>query len=177
MSRMLKTFGLPYVSLPPELLDALSHDPAVVTGSTRHHKGWRAVDNIHEHILRQAETVDLFLQHLSSQSELPPPRSVLDTPLSILEQSLKILEQRKSALANKAYSVGDMLSRVKQLHSSVKTAYNATAAHTSSVYPEVRYSNPFTILVLTSLSSRKSWPWKRAIRTIISSCGNSVWTL
>ena len=139
-SSVSKTLGLPYTPLPLDLIDAFSHDPAVVTGATRHRKGWQAVEDIHKNIVRQRNTVQAYLQR-ARDAEFAPPGSVLDSPLGSLQQSLDALEQRRTDVSNKVQEVSETLARVKTLHASVKTEHNETMAHTSSVYPEVRLTN------------------------------------
>jgi septal ring factor EnvC (AmiA/AmiB activator) len=139
-SSVSKTLGLTYTPLPPDLIDAFSHDPAVVTGATRHRKGWQAVEDIHKNIVRQRNTVQAYLQR-ARDAVFAPPESVLDSPLGSLQQSLDALERRRADVSNKVQEVSETLARVKTLHASVKTEYNETMAHTSSVYPEVRLTN------------------------------------
>jgi len=78
-----------------------------------------------------------FLQQ-TRHVEVAPPPSVLDSPLKSLQQSLDALEQRRGTISQKVQEVIETLTRVKRLHAEVKAEYNNTAAHTSSVYPEVR---------------------------------------
>ncbi|TFY79454.1 hypothetical protein EWM64_g4558 [Hericium alpestre] len=145
--RMTKALGHSYVSLPADLLDAFSHDPAVVTGSTRWLRGWRAVENIHEHIQSQVETVQSFLLKVSEDGKLPPQHSLLDNPISVLMRSLDVLEDRRAELAVKAAMVEERLNKVKATHASVKAQFNETLGHVSSVYPEVC---DFTVIILIS---------------------------
>jgi hypothetical protein len=136
-AKLSKTLGLTYSPLPPELIDAFSHDPAVVTGATRHKRGWQAVEDIHYNIAQQRNTVSEYLQQ-ARHGEVAPPPSVLDSPLKSLQQSLDALEQRRSLIFQKVQEVNETLTRVKQVHATVKTEYNTAMAHTSSAYPEVR---------------------------------------
>ncbi len=153
-AKLSKTLGLTYTPLPPELIDAFSHDPAVVTGATRQKRGWQAVEDIHANIIRQRSTVREFLQR-ARDIEVAPPPSVLDSPLKSLQQSLDALEQRRSVISRKVQEVSETLTRVKQIHASVKVEYNRAMAHTSSVYPEVRPTNKRSV-VLEMLNLRKS---------------------
>ncbi|KAH8997325.1 hypothetical protein EDB92DRAFT_2052299 [Lactarius akahatsu] len=134
--KMSKALGLTYDPLPPELTDAFSHDPAVVTGSTRQKRGWQAVEDIHDNIVRQRNTVQTYLQQ-TCHVEITPPASVLDSPLQSLQQSLDALERRRGLISQKVQEVTETLARTKELHTSVKTEYNTAMAHTSSVYPEL----------------------------------------
>ncbi|KAI0275041.1 hypothetical protein BC834DRAFT_27429 [Gloeopeniophorella convolvens] len=135
-TKMSKALGLTYKPLPPEVIDAFSHDPAVVTGSTRQNKGWQAVENIHDNIMRQRNTVQTYLQGACT-AEIAPPASVLKSPLKSLQQSLDALEKRRRSISKKVEEVNETLTRVKKLHATVKAEYNDAAAHTSSVYPEL----------------------------------------
>ncbi|KAH9178744.1 hypothetical protein EDB89DRAFT_2170981 [Lactarius sanguifluus] len=134
--KMSKALGLTYDPLPPELTDAFSHDPAVVTGSTRQKRGWQAVEDIHDNIVRQRNTVQTYLQQ-TCDVEITPPASVLDSPLQSLQQSLDALERRRGLISQKVQEVTETLARTKKLHTYVKTEYNNAMAHTSSVYPEL----------------------------------------
>jgi hypothetical protein len=99
--------------------------------------GWQAVEDIHNNIARQRNTVRKYLQQ-ARHVEVTPPPSVLDSPLKSLQQSLDALESRRGMISQKVQEVIETLTRVKQLHAAVKTEYINTMAHTSSVYPEVR---------------------------------------
>ncbi|KAF8506723.1 hypothetical protein F5888DRAFT_1644778 [Russula emetica] len=122
-----KTLGLSYKPLPPELIDAFSHDPAVVTGATRQKRGWQAVEDItRQHSLRQRSTVREFLRQ-ARDVEVAPPSSVLDSPLKSLQQSLDAWN-----------SVGALFRRKYRRYTlQVKSEYNSAMSHTSSVYPEL----------------------------------------
>jgi hypothetical protein len=135
-----KALGLSFTPLPPELIDAFSHDPAVVTGATRHKKGWQAVEDIHNNIVRQRNTMRAYLRQ-AREAEFVPPASVLESPLRSLQQSLDSLEQFRTVVFKKVQEVSETLARVKTLHASVKAEYNDAMAHTSSVYPEVRLTS------------------------------------
>ncbi|KAH9954401.1 hypothetical protein BC827DRAFT_1272640 [Russula dissimulans] len=135
-AKLSKTLGLAYSPLPPSLIDAFSHDPAVVTGATRHKGGWQAVEDIHSNIARQRNTVREYLQQ-AREVEVAPPPSVLDSPLRSLQQSLDALEQRRAIITQKVHEVTETLTRVKQLHGTVKAEFNNAMTHTSSVYPEL----------------------------------------
>jgi len=136
-SKLCRTLGVNYTPLPPELIDAFSHDPAVVTGATRQKGGWQAVEDIHSNITRQRDTVREYLRQ-ERHVEVAPLPSVLDSPLRSLQQSLDALEQRRGTISQKVQEVIETLARVKQLHAAVKAEYNNAMTHTSSVYPEVR---------------------------------------
>ncbi|KAI0319760.1 hypothetical protein OF83DRAFT_1169904 [Amylostereum chailletii] len=137
-SRMSKALGLTYKSLPQDLLDALSHDPAVITGHTRSLRGWRAVENVNDNIQNQTETIQHFLQQ-NDLGKVPRQASILDNPLNSLIRALEILESRKTGIVEKAKEVAEVLARVKKLHASVKSEYNDAVTHTSAVYPELSH--------------------------------------
>ncbi|KAF7981120.1 hypothetical protein HWV62_34847 [Athelia sp. TMB] len=132
---LMKSFQVPYRALPADLLDAFCHDPSAVTGVTRSYKGWRAVEDIHNRVIRQRETFRAFL----SSSPNPPiaSKSVFDEPISVLHDLFGKLEARQAAIAAKAREITGILTRVKGIHASVKTDYNETVAHTSVAYPEL----------------------------------------
>lgn len=140
----IQALGIIQTKLPSELLDALSHDPAAVTGSTRSLKGWRAVEDIHGRVMRQRDTCRSFLA--LSQDAIPPSGSVFDDSINKLSQTLHELEDHKAAIATKARDVAGILTRVKGIHASVKTEYNETFSHTSVVYPEVRVIISLSVL-------------------------------
>lgn len=135
-AKLSKTLGLIYSPLPPSLIDAFSHDPAVVTGATRQKRGWEAVEDIHNNIARQRNAIREYVQQ-AHHVEVARPQSVLDSPLKSLQQSLDALEQRRGIISQKLQEVTETSTRVKKLHAEVKAEYNNATAHTSSVYPEV----------------------------------------
>ena len=154
-TRMSRSLGLSFSTLPPELLDTLSHDPAIVIGSTRLLKGWRAVEDIHEHIRNQQETIRAFLVQASEQDDIPPQPSILDHPLSALSRSLDALEVNRVSITEQSHKVAEALAKVKELHAVVKGEYNETVAHTSVVYPEVR-STTFSLMSAPSIFAQLS---------------------
>jgi hypothetical protein len=113
-----------------------------VTGATRHKKGWQAVEDIHNNIVRQRNTVRAYLRQARDAEIAPvPPTSVLESPLRSLQRSLDSLEQFRTVIFKKVQEVSETLARVKTLHASVKAEYNDAMAHTSSAYPEVRLTS------------------------------------
>jgi len=123
-----------------------------------------------------------FLQK-SRDVEVAPPQSVLDSPLKSLQQSLDALEERRSVISQKVQEVSETLTRVKEIHASVKAGYNNATAHTSPVYPEVRLSYKQEVIILEmvlnyskQLSFPKSLLWKRDTRTGTSNFGDLAWT-
>jgi hypothetical protein len=173
--KMSKALGLTHDPLPVELTEAFSHDPSVVTGSTRQKRGWQAVEDIHDNIIRQRNTIQAYLQQ-PGHAEITPPASVLDSPLKSLQQSLDALEHRRGLISQKVQEVTETLERTKKLHVSVKTEYNNTVSHTSSVYPEVRPTNTLSWTCAEhSLSCLKSLPWRRDTKIAISSYGKLAW--
>ena len=155
---LMKSFQVPYRALPADLLDAFCHDPSAVTGVTRSYKGWRAVEDIHNRVIRQRETFRAFL----NSSPKPPiaSKSVFDEPISALHDLFGKLEARQAAIAAKAREITGILTRVKGIHASVKTEYNETVSHTSVAYPEVRSG-----IIALFLPTDKSWHF---LRTAIS---------
>ncbi|KAF8632971.1 hypothetical protein AX15_001568 [Amanita polypyramis BW_CC] len=122
--------------LPRELLEAFSHDPAAVTGPTRRLRGWRAVDDIHNRLVKQRAICREFLsEHVNGTS--PEIGSMLEDLTKTLKSSLESLEQCKAAMQFKAKDVGELLKEVQDIHTNVKTNYNDALSHTSVVYPEL----------------------------------------
>jgi hypothetical protein len=136
-TNLMKSLGVPHRSIPPELLDAFSHDPAAVTGATRRFRGWKAAEDIYNRVTRQRETFRLFLS--MSHDGFSPPGSVFDEPIAALSHTLESLENHRETAVNKAREIAGILTSVKGIHASVKTEYNDTLSHTSVVYPEVRF--------------------------------------
>lgn len=133
---LMKSLGVPHESLPAELLDAFSHDPAAVTGITRRFRGWRAVEDIHNRVVRQRETFKTFLT--TSEHQFHPPGNVFDDPIAVVSRTFDKLEAHREAIVAKTRDIAGILTSVKGIHASVKTEYNETLSHTSVAYPEVR---------------------------------------
>ena len=129
------TLGIPYRSLPSELLDAIGHDPSAVTGGTRRYHGWRAVEDIHDRITRQRQIIRQFLT-LAREDNFSTT-DVLDKPITSLMEKLEGLEKAQYPLREKAEEVSKMLEEVKSVHGIVKQEYNSALSQTSVVYPEV----------------------------------------
>ncbi|KIJ66325.1 hypothetical protein HYDPIDRAFT_26686 [Hydnomerulius pinastri MD-312] len=128
--------GVTYRSLPPELLDAISHDPSSVTSGTRKRRGWSAVEDIHERVLRQREIIRIFLS-TAPEDEMSTSESVLDKPISVLIEKLQALEGEREPLQDQADEVTKKLAEVRLTHAIVKEEYNDAVSHTSVVYPEL----------------------------------------
>lgn len=130
-----KTPDITHLPLPKELVEAFSHDPAAVTGATRRLSGWRAVEDIHQRVLRQREIFQSFLH----QERGPPVDSmpILGSPIAKLIGALDVLEAEKNDIVTTTTSLTDLLQKVQTIHRGVKTDYNNTVSVTSVVYPEV----------------------------------------
>lgn len=139
-SSLASLLEVPINNLPPELLDAFSHDPSVVTGATRRLKGWRAVEDIHYRILRQRAIFEDFLSRGCDTASSVINDTVVRDPVSALHDVLITLRERKAAIAMKADAVAEALASVQTTHRQVKMEYNEALAHTSAVYPEVLFS-------------------------------------
>lgn len=134
---LMTLLGTPYKGLPPELLDTFGHDPSAVTTKTGRYRGWRAVDDIHDRILRQREIFEDFLAHNRDDTGSVVEEDVLENPIRVLRQSLDTLAVNKAAVASRADEVAELLKTVQETHQKVKDDYKDTVAHTSVVYPEV----------------------------------------
>jgi hypothetical protein len=136
-SNLMKSLGLPYRSLPHELLETFSHDPSSVTGNTRRNRGWRAVEDIQTRLDRQRETFRTFRSVAAESGILLELTTHLDEPILPLLQALDELESHLTMLASKASEVEEMTTSTKNLHALAKAEYNSTLSHTSVVYQEV----------------------------------------
>jgi hypothetical protein len=135
------SLGLPHDALPRELLDAFGHDPAAVTGATRRFRGWRAVDDIQNRLLRQQEVLETYLAQPGSDISIS--QSVLDNPIASLVECLDTLESHRHKITRRAAHVVETLKSVQNAHAAVKEEYKHTVSHTSVIYPEVSHHNFF----------------------------------
>ncbi|KAI0034173.1 hypothetical protein K488DRAFT_69356 [Vararia minispora EC-137] len=131
LSRFANSLGVPYTPLSEEVLDALSHDPAVIVNHTSKLKGYHAVEN-------QAETLWRCLRENGiGVMQLETFGSVMQPSVEILRHTLAEVEEMMPTIEEKTKMVSDALTRVKKLHAAVKMEYNEAVAHTSAVYPEM----------------------------------------
>ncbi|KAF8841975.1 hypothetical protein BDN67DRAFT_966497 [Paxillus ammoniavirescens] len=135
-SNVMLGLDVPYRSLPPELLDAITHDPSSVTSGTRKRRGWMAVEDIHDRVIRQREIIRIFLSTMKVD-DLPAPDNVLDKPISTLMEKLQALEREREPLQAQADNVTKILTQVRAVHAIVKEEYNEAVSYTSLVYPEL----------------------------------------
>ncbi|KAI0347755.1 hypothetical protein BDW22DRAFT_1424023 [Trametopsis cervina] len=136
-SRLSDLLGTPYTSVPPEVLDAFSHDPASVISSTKRLKGWHAVEDIHARIALQRETLRNFASSLPRRGIGDGSDTALEDMLGTLSYSLDQLEEHRSRLSDDAEEVDEALVEVKEIHAGVKREYNEVMAHTSLIYPQL----------------------------------------
>lgn len=129
---------MPFPTVPPEMFDAISHDPAAMVGQTRRLKGWRVVEEVHGRINRQREMLSSFAAVLTEiNNQLPRPRGIFDESLVGLMDSLSRLEHHQEDLRKKQSVATQTLAHVRELHVLTKIEYNETLGHTSHIYPEV----------------------------------------
>ncbi|KAF8898984.1 hypothetical protein BD779DRAFT_51338 [Infundibulicybe gibba] len=136
-SEAMKSFHTPYDSLPRELLEAFSHDPAAVTGATRRGTGYMVVDDIHNRLVRQREIFQEFLKQVGKSEH--GFKGVLGDPIVALVQCLRELEAQRESVCKKAQNVGAKLATVQGVHSLTKDEYNMALSHVSVVYPELSH--------------------------------------
>ena len=130
---------MPFPTVPPEVFDAITHDPAAMTGQTRRLKGWRAVEEVHCRINRQREMLSSFAATLTEiNHQLPRPRGIFDESLNGLMGSISRLEHHQEDLRKKESAATQTLAHVRELHVLTKMEFNDTLGHTSQIYPEVR---------------------------------------
>ena len=140
--------GTPHNPISPEVLDALSHDPASVMSGTRRLRGWRAVEDICDRINRQRDTLRNFASSIASEDGPSNSTFVFDGPIFTLSSQLDQLEHHRERIAREAESVVATLTKVKDIQATVKRQYNDVMAQTSLIYPEVRHVLNATTLVL-----------------------------
>ena len=144
--QLIELLKMPFPTVPPEMFDAVSHDPAGMLGQTRRLKGWRMVEEVHCRIIRQREILSSFAAALTEINHQPPqPRGIFDESLAGLMDSLSRLEQHREDLRKKEDAATQKLAHVRELHVLTKIEFNDTLGHTSHIYPEV---------ITTFLSSR-----------------------
>lgn len=136
-SKLATLLDEPYQHIPQDVLDAFAHDPAAVTGATRKFRGWRAVEDIHNRLVRQREVFRKFLSAAPEFGRFPASDSVLDNPISALLSLLQRLETERQKITSSAKEVSQVLKNVETIHGDVKSEYNSALSHTSVVYPEV----------------------------------------
>ncbi|KAJ3750694.1 hypothetical protein DFH05DRAFT_1388143, partial [Lentinula detonsa] len=128
------------LTLPHELLEAFSHDPANVTSSTKRLKSYRAVDDIHHRMMKQRAVFREFLdqnQTSNAKRSVADDEDILQDPIDSLLRTLKELEDHRMRIVDKEKEVSEMLRETQIVHAEVKKVYNDTLVHTSVVYPEL----------------------------------------
>ncbi|KAJ7596637.1 hypothetical protein C8J56DRAFT_882340 [Mycena floridula] len=138
-NNLTRVIGIPYKSLPQDLLEAFSHDPAAVTGGTRRYRGWQAVDDIHNRLGRQRNIFQNFLQHEPEYGTFSTPNGVLTDPIDSLLTTLNSLEDIRREVLARTKEVSEVLKSVQTTHIQVKAEYNETLSHTSLAYPELSH--------------------------------------
>ena len=145
--QLIDLLNIPFPTVPPEVFDAISHDPATMTGQTRRLKGWRAVEDVHCRINRQQEILSSFAATLTEiNSRLPQPKGIFDEPLDGLMGSLSRLEHHQGDLRKKQSEATQKLAHVRELHVLTKLEFNDTLGHTSHIYPEVLIVFPDSVI-------------------------------
>lgn len=150
--------GKRHQALPKELVESFGHDPAAVTGVTRRLKGWRAVEDIFQRLVKQRHVFAAFMTIESHR--ITDHGSILDDKVSSLVRSLSILEERKEKLAERSREVESVLQDVQKVYKEVKMDYDKTMPLTSTLYPEVR---PFS-------NTTVACPQRRCFTAVPSRC-------
>ncbi|KAF8167673.1 hypothetical protein B0H34DRAFT_682662 [Crassisporium funariophilum] len=132
-----QALGIVQSNLPKDLVEAFGHDPSAVTGATRRLRGWRAIEDIHQRVLRQRKTFQAFNLPVSEYDA--KHGCLLDEPIDKILRALEDLERCKDAIASQADAVMNLLKSVQAVHAEVKEDYNSTVSHVSVVYPELSY--------------------------------------
>ncbi|GJE85853.1 hypothetical protein PsYK624_019320 [Phanerochaete sordida] len=137
LSRLSLLLGISHTSIPLEVLEALSHDPASVMTGTRRLTGWRAVEDISGRINRQRDTLRNFAASVVKEEGATNTAYMFDGPIFSLTSSLDQLERHRTRIAGEVEDVAATLTKVKEIHATVKREYNDVTAHTSLIYPEI----------------------------------------
>lgn len=141
--QLIDLLNIPFPTVPQEVFEAISHDPATMTGQTRRLKGWRAIEEVHCRINRQQEILSGFATTLTEiNNRLPRPKEIFDEPLVNLMGSLSRLENHQGDLRKKGSGATQKLAHVRELHVLTKLEFNDTLGHTSHIYPEVVIISP-----------------------------------
>ena len=141
--QLTELLNAPFPTASQEVFDAISHDPAAMTGHTRRLRGWKAVEEVHCRINRQQDILSNFATTLAEiNSRLPRPTGIFDESLKGLMGSLSRLEHHQEDLRNKESEATQKLAHVRELHVLTKIEFNDTLGHTSHIYPEVRAHFP-----------------------------------
>lgn len=136
--QLIDLLNMPFPTVSQEVFDAISHDPAAMTGHTRRLKGWRIVEEVHSRINRQQEILSSFAATLTDlNGRLPRPKGIFDESLEGLMKSVSRLEHHREDLRNKENEATQKLAHVRELHVLTKMEFNDTLGHTSHIYPEV----------------------------------------
>ena len=136
--QLIDLLNISFPTVPQEVFDAVSHDPATMTGQTRRLKGWRAVEEVQFQINRQQGVLSSFSATLTEiNNRLPRPRRIFDEPLDGLVEKLSRLEHHQGDLRKKENEATRALAHVRELHVLTKLGFNDTLGHTSHIYPEV----------------------------------------
>lgn len=170
--------GVTCLSVPPEVLDAFSHDPSAVTGSTRRLRGYKAVEDIQARIVWQRDVLQSYIESLAGlKGKLPLPTGIFDESITALMDSVSQLEKHRHGIIEKAEEVTNLLAHVRELHATVKADFNETLIYTSQIYPEVRLFLLFNRFISNLFYRLHNCPpWKKPIGTSTNNCTISEWT-
>ncbi|KAF9643854.1 hypothetical protein BDM02DRAFT_3175491 [Thelephora ganbajun] len=136
--QLIELLNMPFPTVPPEVFDVISRDPAAMTGQTRRLKGWRVVEEAYCRINKQREMLSGFAAAMAEiNKQLPQPRGIFDESLIGLMDSLSQLEHHREDLRKKESEATQKLAHVRELHVLTKMEFNDTLGHTSHIYPEL----------------------------------------
>ncbi|KAH8119878.1 hypothetical protein DFH11DRAFT_1499342 [Phellopilus nigrolimitatus] len=136
---MSEKLGLSYSRLPPEILEAFSHDPAAVTANTRRLKGWRAVEDIYLRCERQRAILKTFVASMpSSVTPLTlPANGIYEDATTTLANLVERLYNQRSAVLFRVRETNELLSKIKKMRDELKPEFDAANQYTSANYPEL----------------------------------------
>ncbi|EJD03634.1 uncharacterized protein FOMMEDRAFT_166988 [Fomitiporia mediterranea MF3/22] len=138
-SSMAQKLGLNYQPLPPEVLEAVKHDPSASVGHLRSLQGWRAVEDIHLRRERQKDVLQRFTSSLqNSIAPLSLPKDgIYERTMASLSDLVERLHSQRSTVLSHVRQTHELLARVKKMRDELKPEFDEASKHTSANYPEL----------------------------------------
>lgn len=136
---MAEKLGMDYMQIPPDVLEAIWHDPSSATGHTRRARGWEAVEEVYERIQKQKIALRSFPASLSGglSPATMPNGGIYHEHIVTLTSQLETIANDRVAIATQVKDMIPLLRDVKELRDQLKPELDETNKHTSINYPEV----------------------------------------
>ncbi|THH09613.1 hypothetical protein EW145_g1894 [Phellinidium pouzarii] len=136
---MSERLGLSYSRLPPEVLEAFSHDPASTGGNTRRQKGWRSIEEVYLRRERQEDVLKAFVASIP-ESVMPlflPNDSIYENAACNLTELVERLHNQRSTILSQVRQTNELLIKAKRMRDDLKPEFDETNRLTSANYPEL----------------------------------------